>query len=250
MLQVRRSFNRAAASYRQAAEVQSRVAARLTEMLNVRICDKALEVGCGDGLFTEQLVRKVNIHNLLVLDIALASLQRMQPHLAKLRILADGQALPIRPGSMDLLVSSSALQWFTQPERSIPELLKCLRTEGSFFFSVFCHGTFAEMEQVNQRTGFGKVYPLPSEHDLLRIIQQTTGAKVEMQVETITQTYPNVMQFLRSQQLTGAGYSGAGKTCGRKALERFIRVYEDQFSVAGRISVSYRIAYFRGLSRF
>ncbi len=246
MLPVRRSFNRAAASYRQAAEVQAQVADRLAQMVDISICDKALEVGCGDGLFTERLSKSISIRSLIALDIANAPLRKLQPHVANLRIQADGEKLPIKPGSIDLLVSSSTLQWFQQPERSIPELLSCLRPEGSFFFSVFCQGTFAEMKQANQQCGFGEVYPLPAEQDLLEIIQKATKSKVTMETETITQTFPDVMQFLRSQQATGAGYSGTSKFCGKQALDKFIQVYEDEFGINGVIPVSYRIAYIRG----
>ena len=246
MLPVRRSFNRAAASYRQAATAQAQVAERLAAMIDISICDKALEIGCGDGLFTERLGKEINIRSLIALDIANAPLRQLQPHVAQLHIQADGEKLPIRPGSIDLLVSSSTLQWFQQPEKSIPELLSCLRPDGSFFFSVFCRGTFAEMKQANQHCGFGEVYPLPNENKLFEIIQQSTCTKVTMETETITQTFSSVMQFLRSQQATGAGYSGNSKFCGKQALNQFIQTYAEKFEVNGEIPASYRIAYLHG----
>ncbi len=249
MLPVRRSFNRAAGRYRQAATVQAQVADRLAAMVDISICDKALEVGCGDGLFTECLSDNISIRSLIALDIANAPLRQLAPKVAQLCIQADGEKLPIKPGTIDLLVSSSTLQWFQKPEKSIPQLLSCLRPDGTFFFSVFCHGTFAEMKQVNQQCGFGEVYPLPDEQELLRIIQQATSASVTMETETITRTFSTVIQFLRSQQATGAGYTGNSKFHGKHALERFIQTYKDEFGANGEIPVSYRIAYLHGRYR-
>ncbi|WP_029914625.1 methyltransferase domain-containing protein [Pelobacter seleniigenes] len=247
MLAVQRSFDRAAASYRQAATVQAEAAAKLAALLDMKHCRTVLEIGSGDGLFTEKLVDRVKIETLLTLDIARAPLLRLPAHLAPHRIQADAEALPIRPGSIDLLVSSSSLQWLSQPEQSIPRLLSCLRPGGTFLFALFCRGTFAEMAQLNQSSGFGRVYPLPGEQQFLQLLQRTTRQTVTMQAETVIRSYPDVMTLLHTQQATGAGYSGHGRAGGRAALQAFIRSYEQEFANQdGTIPASYRLAYFKG----
>ena len=247
MLAVQRSFDRAAASYRQAATVQAEAAAKLAAMLDMERCRTVLEIGSGDGLFTEHLTERVKIETLLTLDIARAPLLRLPAHLTACKIQADAEALPIRRGSIDLLVSSSSLQWLSQPEQSIPRLLSCLRPGGTFLFALFCRGTFAEMAQLNLRCGFGRVYPLPCEQQLLQLLQRTTRQAVDMQAETVIRSYPDVMTLLRTQQATGAGYSGQGRPGGRAALQAFIRSYELEFANQdGTIPASYRLAYFKG----
>jgi malonyl-CoA O-methyltransferase len=247
MLAVQRSFDRAADSYRQAAGVQAEIATKLAAMISVDSCDTALEIGCGDGLFTEKLVDRVAINSLITLDLAHNLLARLPGHIRTLPVQANGEQLPIRSGSVDLLTSSSCLQWFNNPHKSLPELLTCLKDSGSFYFSVFCHGTFAEMSQINQQCGFGQVRFLPKEQQIQRILEDACGGQVQMQSETIIRTYPDVMTFLKRQKDTGAGHTENKKFTGRRALQKFIKAYEKQFATENGIKVSYRIAYYQGI---
>ena len=249
MLAVQRSFDRAAESYRQAAGVQEEIANNLAEMIDLDHCQTALEVGCGDGLFTEKLVERVAIDTLVSLDLAHNFLRRLPATTGALPVQADAEQLPIKANSIDLLTSSSCLQWFTQPERSLPALLNCLRPGGSFYFSVFCRGTFCEMEQISGSSGFGQVKKLPEAEDLLDILNRTSATNVTMKTEKLRRYYPDVMTFLRNQKETGAGQTETKKVAGKNSLQRFIKAYEDHFLTGDGIRVSYNLAYFHGTCR-
>ncbi len=246
MSAVQRSFDRAAASYRQAADVQAEIAEKLAAMISLDHCEAGLEIGCGDGLFTEKLVARVAIKRLLSLDLAHNLLVRLPEHLSTFPIQANAEQLPIKAGSIDLLTSSSCLQWFTNPQTSLPGLLRCLKDRGSFYFSVFCQGTFQEMEQINQQCGFGQVKSLPQDSAFLDILQSATKGQVFMKTETITRFYPDVMTFLKTQKGTGAGHTENKKFTGRRALQKFIAAYEEQFGTPDGVKVSYQIAYYHG----
>ncbi len=247
MLAVQRSFDRAAESYRQAAGVQSEIAEKLAAMITLKRYETGLEIGCGDGLFTEKLLDRVDIKRLLSLDLCHNLLVRLPSHVRTFPVQADGEQLPIKTGSMDLLTSSSCLQWFKHPQVSLPGLLTCLKDGGAFYFSVFCQGTFVEMEQIHQQCGFGQVKSLPQAQHYLNILQKATREQVKMKTETITRYYPDVMTFLKTQKDTGAGHTENKKFTGRKALQKFIASYEEQFGTPEGIRVSYEISYYQGL---
>ncbi len=246
MTAIKSHFERAALSYRQAATVQNLVATKLVQMITPGHYPLTLEIGCGDGLFSEKLLERVVTDQLIALDIAYSPLQKLQPHIADLRIQADAEALPLRNQSIDLLVSSSSLQWFRNPRHSLPQLIDCLRPGGQFYFSIFCHGTFTEMAEVNQSCNFGHTYPLPKEVQILSILKQDKRIQVAMQSETLTLNFPDVISFLQTQKATGATFSGAKSFCGRRQLQRFIETYQSRFATSSGIPVSYRIAYFQG----
>ncbi len=246
MTAIKSHFERAVFSYRQAATIQNTVAERLVQMIAPAHYPLTLEIGCGDGLFSEKLRDQVVTDQLIALDIAYSPLQNLQPHIADLRIQADAEALPLRNQSVDLLVSSSSLQWFRNPQHSLPQLLDCLRPGGQFYFSLFCRGTFTEMTEVCQSCDFGHTYPLPGEKDILSILSRDKRFTVSMQAETLSLHFPDVISFLQMQKATGATFSGAKSFSGRRQLQRFIETYQSRYATEKGIPVSYRIAYFEG----
>jgi malonyl-CoA O-methyltransferase len=114
---VRRSFDRAAATYDAAAvlhaEVRDNLLARLDLMaLAPRV---AVDAGAGTGHASRALKRRYPRSLVIALDISQSMLQtaaRQHTWLRRFaRVCADAERLPLADGSVDLILSNLMLQW-------------------------------------------------------------------------------------------------------------------------------------------
>ena len=115
--QVRRAFSRAATSYDEAAVVQRHVVAELADRLaGIRHRPtRILEAGSGTGHGARELRRLYPKATVFCLDLALPMLQqaaRQRGWFGRERYVAgDMEQLPLAAGAVDMVFSSSSLQW-------------------------------------------------------------------------------------------------------------------------------------------
>ncbi|PWB59760.1 MAG: malonyl-[acyl-carrier protein] O-methyltransferase BioC, partial [Nitrosomonadales bacterium] len=147
--QVRRSFERAAASYDQVAVLQRAVADRMAERLGYIKHQPAviLDAGCGTGYARPLLQGHYAAARLVSLDLALGMLkiargvrpwwQKMLPvkSAAGAYVCGDLEALPLQSGSVDLLWSSLALQWCNDLDAAFSGMRRVLAPKGLLMFS-------------------------------------------------------------------------------------------------------------------
>ena len=106
---------------------------------------KTIEIGSGTGLLSRQLDKEL-AGQLEMWDIAgeapLAAEQRT------FRQVDAELAIAKQPDeSVDMIISSSTVQWFNSPARFIDECRRVLRTHGLLAFSTFAPGNLAELQQ-------------------------------------------------------------------------------------------------------
>ena len=153
--QVRRSFDRAAASYDQAAALQRRVADRLLGSLAGSPA-RILDAGSGTGYGTAALAQRFPGAALFALDLAPGMLQatRMRTPGVPL-VCADVQSLPLAAASLDLFWSSLMLQWCNRTDLAFAEAQRSLCSGGQFVFSTFGPATLHELR--DEMTTLGSV---------------------------------------------------------------------------------------------
>lgn len=242
-IHIKRSFGSSCSTYDSSCDIQRLVASHLTSFLNGS-CKKVLEIGTGTGIFTDEIAEKYPEADVACVDISLPLLKEaMEKHPQYKYICADGENLSLKNNGYDLMVSSSTFQWFENPAKSIPELLKLLRPGGRFAFSIFAEGTFAEMSILNKMTGFGSVYDLKSDMFYKEILKP-----YDVQSETCEYIlwFDSVKQFLKKQKGTGATFTGASKFTSKTSYQKFIELYPELFGENGKIPVTYKIFYCSG----
>lgn len=258
---VRDSFARAAAGYDAAAVLQREIADRLLERLEyVRLQPaRLLDLGCGTGYATRLLARRYRQAQIVGLDLAQPMTRAAQRHTAPRLpfglgrylnrthfVTADAETLPLGDQSLDLIVSSLALQW-CDPERVFAECRRVLRPGGLFLFTTFGPDTLRELRAawraVDARV---HVHDFIDMHDLGDALVRARFADPVMDVERLTLTYEDTGGLLRDLKAIGAHNSAAGRTqtlTGKGQFVRFRQAYEAYRRADGRLPASYEVVY-------
>ncbi|QAR32945.1 methyltransferase domain-containing protein [Geovibrio thiophilus] len=244
-IHIKRFFDKAADCYDSSADIQKIAASKLIDLTEAVAPQTAIEIGTGSGIFTEMFLAKCRPEKFIGLDIAY-SMSKASASFSGLFIQADGERLPFGKECADVLVSSSVLQWFQQPEVSVPAALETLKKDGRFYFSVFCDGTFTEMAVLNRITGFGSVYPLKTAEFYDDLFGRINGITHRLEIHDYVLRFPDVKEFLKKQKATGARFTGRTAAAGKDSYRRFCELYESFFGDGETVPVTYRIAYITG----
>jgi malonyl-CoA O-methyltransferase len=245
---IRNAFDRASRSYEKWALVQQEVARECARLVAKTSYDTVLEMGSGAGFLTRLLVPRIKPRIYLALDLAhgmarkeiFSSLPRVFP------LVGDGENPPLMPSQVDLLVSSSSLQWYLDPERSIPANLALVRPGGDFALALFVAGTLRELEEVSRQTGFGSVFPLHSAGFYEHIMSGIRGIRWQGHTRNLVWHYDSVKTFLRSQQGTGAKATPDMGKVGRLRYARFCREYAARYGDNDGVQATYAVLYLHG----
>ncbi len=246
--QIRSAFNRASFSYERAAVVQKEVALLCAGCVLPGSYPRVVEIGAGAGFLASALVPRIRTRQYLALDIAEQMARkpffRSDPVLVP--VVGDGEMLPLRPGTADLLVSSSAMQWYCTPQASLEKNLALLRPGGRFALALFVRGTLGELDRVREETGFGSVFPMQSAARYEEIVAGIAGIKATVESRTLVVWHDSVKAFLRAHRETGARYTSGKGRLGRRVYMDFCRVYEERFGRNGRIPATYVTLFIHG----
>jgi malonyl-CoA O-methyltransferase len=205
-----------------------------------------LEIGAGGGfVFEEFLRRQKKYRNYLALDIS-EKMLRLAPKKGLHKIRADGEELPFSSPVFDTLLSSSTMQWFSAPEKSIPECLRLVKSGGCFSLAFFVAGTFPEMARAAEASGFGTVHELPRVEPCLEAVKRFCP-DVEHGTSERAVHYPNPLAFLKSHKQTGATWTKGPKRANKKGLKDFCAFYAENFrDQEGGVIATYKILYLSG----
>lgn len=271
--QVRRSFDRAADSYDQAAFLQQEIGNRLVERLDlVRLQpEQIVDIGAGTGHVSAALSQRYPDSRLLVSDLAEGMLQhsrrRLQPgassglagllrrSIAAARpsqrsrfafVSADAEHLPLADASVDLLVSNLMLQWCPDLDRALAEFRRVLAPEGLLMFTTFGPDTLKELRAAwAEVDGLTHVNAFIDMHDIGDAVMRAGLSEPVMDAEKMTVTYPEVLPLMRDLKDIGAHNVSAGRRrgiTGRQRLARVSAAYE-QWRSNGVLPASYEVIY-------
>ena len=151
--EIRRAFDRAAATYDSAAAVQREICHRLADFAapqprSTEPVRRVLDAGCGTGYGLDLLARLCPQATLIALDFAPAMLARLAAagpeHARPVPLCADLEALPLAGGSIDAVWSSLALQW-CEPALALGEFARVLRPGGEAWLATLGPRTLWEL---------------------------------------------------------------------------------------------------------
>lgn len=248
---IARSFGAAVATYDAHAALQRQVALRLLQQVPTGYCPEApqtvLDLGCGTGFCAGQLRRRWPQTTLLALDLALPMVKHARDQVpAVLPVCADAQALPLASASVDLVVSSLAIQWCRDYPALFRELARVTRPGATVLLSTFGPGSLQELRQA-----WAAVDQQPHVNDFAAAAQlqqaaAAAGFAVQLQRECLVEQVASLQQLGRQLKAIGAQQVQRSRPAGLgsprrwyQAAQHFARGADAQ----GRIPVTWELFY-------
>ncbi|HEY2465549.1 MAG TPA: malonyl-ACP O-methyltransferase BioC [Steroidobacteraceae bacterium] len=248
---VRRSFNRAAKTYDAAAVLHAEVRESLMQRLQLvtLVPQVVLDAGAGTGHASRALKRLYPKALVVALDSAgemLKAAGKQQSWLRPFRrVCADAQHLPLREGSIDLIVSNLMLQW-CDPDAVFAEFRRVLRPEGLLNFSAFGPDTLSELRVAWRGVdAHSHVHQFIDMHDLGDALVRNGFAAPVLDVERFTLQYLDVRKVAADLKATGAHNSTVGRPRGLTSPRKFAAVQAgyEKFRRDGRLPATYEVVF-------
>lgn len=255
--EVRRSFERAAASYDSAAILQREVCRRMLERLvYIKQAPRViLDAGAGTGFGSRELASLYPKSTLIALDIARAMLgqareqepwwRRVLPGNRIAWVCADWENLPLKAEAVGMIFSNLTLQWLN-PERAFREARRVLEPGGVFIFSTFGPDTLREMREAF-RAADGALHTsrFVDMHDLGDLLVHCGLTDPVMDMESFTLTYSQMTDLMRDLKAIGAHHAEVGRRrglMGKSAWTKLARAYEE-FRREGQLPATFEVVY-------
>ncbi len=254
---VRRAFDRAAASYDAAAELQHEVCRRSLERLDfIRHAPlRILDAGSGTGNAWRGLAARYPRARMVALDLAPGMLRQARAatpwHQRLLRrqpapVCGDLEQLPLANGCMDLVWSNLALQWVNVLPRAFAEMRRVLAPGALLMFTTFGPDTLKELRAAQSGTdGRPHVSGFIDMHDIGDLLVQAGFADPVIDMETFTLTYADVQSLMRDLKAIGARNAAADRPpglSGKGWLAAVTRNYEP-LRRAGQLPATFEVVY-------
>lgn len=256
--QLRRSFDRAAATYDQAAVLQREVCLRALERLDLVNLEPGLiiDAGSGTGFGARALSKRYPRAAVLELDLADAMVRTaraLRPwwrqwvgRRREMFVCGDNERMPIRDGAAEMVWSNLAFQWSDDLPGVFSECRRVLHAEGLLTFTTFGPDTLKELRQAfPPESGKVHVNRFLDMHDIGDMLVHAGFADPVMDMEVLTLTYDSVEQLMRELKALGAhniaGGRGRGLT-GRGTLLQLKNRYE-ALRRDGRLPATFEVIY-------
>ena len=209
------AFSAAARTYEAEALVQVRAANTLSQLAlapPLAAAPRVLEVGCGTGLLTRRLLAATAGGSFLVTDLSPAMVEQTRTVVrdprCRFRVM-DGELPDLEPGSVDLVVSSLAAQWFDELHESLARLARCLAPGGRLAVSLLGEASFVEWKAAVAGLGLDSGMPDYPEASVLAAMLPTHGGSV-VTGDRFTVDYADGRVFLAALKAIGANTPKAG----------------------------------------
>ena len=225
---LRKRFDRAAATYAEAAVVQREVGNRLLERFDImRIAPSVvLDVGCGPGTHTRALAERFPDAAVIAVDHSPAMVARAAPLLPQpgwltrltsgnrktgngetRGLVADMNALPLPREHADVLWSNFALQWANDLPALFAEWNRVLKVGGVMMFTSPGPDTLIELRRAISRDEVEAdkhVQRFTDLHDIGDMLVHAGFADPVMDMEVITLEYASTDALWRDLKAQGA----------------------------------------------
>lgn len=243
------AFGRAADHYDQAAAFQRLVGHRLLDQLP-SVCQansRALDLGCGTGYFTEQLLGRG--YQVCAADLSLQMLaqagQRCGDRATYLE--ADAEALPLDDNQFDLAFSSLALQWCDDLATPLKELNRVVRPGGLIAFTTLVDGSLHELakawEEVDARQ---HVNQFLSPKAINFALAQVGGSADLLDFSPITMHYQTAVELMKDLKGIGATHLHQARKsglAGRQTIRAVEHAYDAFRDSRGQLPATYQVCF-------
>jgi len=248
---VRRSFDRASATYDTVAVLQTEVRQHLLQRLDLTALTPrlVLDAGAATGHASRALKQRYPRARVLSVDSAFGMLKAAKARLSWRRrfdrIGAEAEALPLPDASVDLIFSNLLLPW-CDPDRLFAEFRRVLAPRGLMTCSGFGPDTLRELrvawDAVDAHSHVNRFIDM---HDLGDGLVRAGFAAPVLDVERYTLQYDDLGALVRDLKGLGARNFTAGRPRGLTGRAKYARLqsaYEARRE-QGRLPASYEVVF-------
>jgi malonyl-CoA O-methyltransferase len=210
-------FDRAAKTYDEYAVLQHQVIDNLIDRLQFVKFDPKLIMDLGSGTcragkLLQREYKKTKIINLDFSEKMLLQGQAKNKNFLKwvrrkedMYICSDFEQLPFPKNSFDMVWSSSSIQWASDIEQLLREVLNALKPGGLFVFSTFGPETLLELNQISKQI-FNKLTTshFIDMHDLGDLLLNLGFQNPVLDRENFVMTYQNPNDLFKDLKKIGA----------------------------------------------
>lgn len=248
---IQQRFSKAADTYDATAVLYQEIGQRLVERLQwMRLTPRTvLDLGCGTGYITSQLLPlypKAEYHLLDLSSAMLAKTQQKSLSVDVQIIQADAENLPYANQIFDLVIANQLLPW-CDVTKVLTEVRRVLRLGGVFLFATLGPYALIELREAWYKADPNHVHVTPffDMHDLGDALLQSGFSDPVMEQEYFTLQYSRVeyliddLRQLGEMSLLAERRRGLlGKDCWHKMLQNY-----ETFRKNNQLPASYEVIY-------
>lgn len=238
---VARRFAQAGQSYSTHAVIQKKISQQLISYMQQHLPSKtwarSLEIGCGSGNLSHLFMQDFQFETLYLNDLYMDVQQHFAPSSKLQWLIGDIQQLDL-PSSLDLLMSSSALQWMTDLDQVFAQAYQALKAQGYFCFSSF---GINNLKEIKQLTGRGLRY---LSVEVLQEKLQAAGFELLLLQEQIEPLYfDHPKQVLQHLKATGVTATAQHYRWSKQSLSDFYQQYAQLSRLNSQAKPQYPLSY-------
>jgi malonyl-CoA O-methyltransferase len=250
-LAARRAFDKAAPRYDEAAVLHRDIRVELLSRLDLTTLRPLviLDAGAGTGHASRALRKRYRDAHVIALDASFGMLREARHQQGWLkpfsRLCADAQRLPLKEGSVDLIVSNLMLQW-CDPDAVFAQFARILKPSGLLAFTSFGPDTLRELRESWARVDAEvHVHPFIDMHDLGDALVRNGFADPVLDTERYTLEYSTIEDLFKDLKATGASNADRGRRRGLTRPERFagLKGEYEKLRVNGRLPATYEVVF-------
>jgi len=237
-------FNRSALTYENHCHPQRKVGSQLVYSLQkyLQSCHCIADLGCGNGIITEELIRTFQFDYLYAFDFSPQQIHSASERINKDKVhfyQDDINNLSRYNKQFDLIFSNMVLHWNENIFNTLKVLRENLAADGIFAFTLPLADTFCELKEAS-KNHFST---------LEEISNHCTEAGLSLLecYEKIYQfNFPTWIAALRSIKATGANHVFQNKHKGLLSSAKFTPKHFFKNTMDDEWSLTYKIGYFLG----
>lgn len=196
---IKKQFEKSLETYNKNATVQKLMGENLiSELSKVNVEYKnILELGCGAGLLTELIAKKLKFNRFFANDLVEKS-EKYVKSIVPDAVFYYGDASKIKPtAKMDLIISNAMFQWFNNLEKVTTTLKNMLNPQGVLAFTSFTPDNYREIKEL---TGISLKYKTLDE--VIKILGKNYEIIYSKEIQH-TMTFSNPLELLAHMKNTG-----------------------------------------------
>lgn len=222
--QIAKRFAQAQQSYTQQATAQLQVAQQLNQLIHAHVpmqkLQNVLEIGCGSGLFTQQMLQYSELKQVYLNDLYPEVKQYFAQDLRLKWCIGDIEQLEL-PQSLDGVFSCSALQWMKDLEHLSQRIYNALNSDG-----YFCFASYAEqnLKEIKALTGQGLQYLNCDQ--VVHLLERVGFDVLHSEYQGIELYFDHPYAVLKHIKATGVHATAQGFRWTKTSLNQFCQDYQ------------------------